>query len=47
LLFHPQDGLIAGMLDLEADGVLERREGELRFLDLRHNRLLPERRDAN
>jgi hypothetical protein len=34
LLFHPQDGLIAGMLDLEAEGVLERAEGELRFLDL-------------
>jgi hypothetical protein len=34
LLFHPEDGLIAGMLDLEAQGRLERREGELRFLDL-------------
>jgi hypothetical protein len=34
LLFHPQDGLIAGMLDLETDGVLERRDGELKFLDL-------------
>ena len=34
LLFHPADGLIAGLLDLEADGVLERRDGELRFLDL-------------
>jgi hypothetical protein len=34
LLFHPQDGLIAGMLDLETQGLLEPREGELRFLDL-------------
>jgi hypothetical protein len=34
LIFHPQQGLIAGMLDLEAQGSLERRGGELRFLDL-------------
>jgi hypothetical protein len=34
LVFHPQDGLIAGMLDLETDGSLERRGGELRFLDV-------------
>jgi hypothetical protein len=34
LLFHPQDGLIAGMFDLEANRLLERRDGELRFLDL-------------
>jgi hypothetical protein len=34
LVFHPTDGLIAGMLDLEADGFLERRAGELRFLDV-------------
>jgi len=34
LLFEPRDGLIACMLDLEADGLLERRGGELRFLDL-------------
>jgi hypothetical protein len=34
LIFHPQDGLVAGMLDLEAQGLLERRGGELRFLDL-------------
>lgn len=34
LLFEPRDGLIAGMLDLEADGLLERKGGELRFLDL-------------
>jgi hypothetical protein len=34
LLFHPADGLIAGMLDLEANGILERQGGELRFLDL-------------
>jgi hypothetical protein len=34
LIFHPQDGLVAGMLDLETKGLLERRGGELRFLDL-------------
>jgi hypothetical protein len=34
LVFHPESGLIAGMLELERDGVLERRGGELRFLDL-------------
>jgi hypothetical protein len=35
LVFHPRDGLIAGMLELETRGELERRSGELRFLDLR------------
>jgi hypothetical protein len=34
LLFHPADGLIAGMLELEANGLLDRVGGELRFLDL-------------
>ena len=34
LVFHPRDGLIAGLLELEARGDLERRSGELRFLDL-------------
>jgi hypothetical protein len=34
LLFEPADGLIATMLDLEAEGCLERRGGELKFLDL-------------
>jgi len=34
LLFHPVDGLVAGMLELEREGVLHRRGGELRFLDL-------------
>jgi hypothetical protein len=34
LLFHPVDGLVAGILELEAAGVLHRRGGELRFLDL-------------
>src|SRR5437016_4375823 len=34
LVFHPTDGLIAGMLELEARGELERREGELHFLDV-------------
>jgi len=34
LVFHPRDGLLAGMLELEARGALERQSGELRFLDL-------------
>jgi hypothetical protein len=34
LLFHPADGLVAGMLELERGGVLHRHDGELRFLDL-------------
>ncbi|MEO6056306.1 MAG: hypothetical protein ABI860_02320 [Gemmatimonadales bacterium] len=34
LLFHPEDGLVAGMLELERAGMLHRRDGELRFLDL-------------
>jgi hypothetical protein len=36
LLFHPQEGLVAGMLALEAKKQLERRDGELRFLDVVH-----------
>lgn len=34
LIFHPVDGLVACLLDLEERGVLSRHEGELRFLDL-------------
>lgn len=34
LVFHPADGLIAGLLDLESRGELERRDGELHFLDV-------------
>jgi hypothetical protein len=34
LFFHPRDGLVAGMLELERTGVVHRQEGELRFLDL-------------
>ncbi|MFL5402964.1 MAG: hypothetical protein ACJ8BF_09125 [Gemmatimonadales bacterium] len=34
LVFHPTEGLIASMLDLENSGSLERTAGELRFLDL-------------
>jgi hypothetical protein len=34
LLFHPETGLIAGILDLEQSGRLHRRNGELRFLDV-------------
>jgi hypothetical protein len=37
LIFHPTDGLIASMLDLEENGTLDRRDGELRFLDLRNS----------
>ena len=34
LLFDPSDGLIAGMLEMERDGQLERRQNELHFLDV-------------
>ena len=34
LLFHPEHGLIAGMLDLERAGLLPRRDGELMFLEV-------------
>jgi hypothetical protein len=34
LVFDPTDGLIAVMLELETKGLLERRGGELHFLDL-------------
>ena len=34
LVFHPADGLVAGMLDMEDAGLLERREGLLHFLDI-------------
>ena len=34
LLFHPESGLIAGLLDLEAEGRIHRRNGELRYLDV-------------
>lgn len=34
LIFHPESGLIAGLLDLEDSGRLHRRDGELHFLDL-------------
>jgi hypothetical protein len=34
LMFHPEDGVLAGMMDLEGNGLLERVGGELRFLDL-------------
>ena len=34
LVFDPVDGVVAAMLDLEARGALERRGGELHFLDL-------------
>jgi hypothetical protein len=37
LVFHPGDGLVAGMLELEARGVVERRGGELHFLDVMAN----------
>jgi hypothetical protein len=34
LVFHPESGLIAGLLDLEQSGRLHRKDGELRFLDV-------------
>lgn len=34
LLFHPHDGLIATLLELEQSGGITRRDGELHFLDL-------------
>jgi len=34
LFFHPEEGLVAGMLELERSGLLHRNGGELRFLDL-------------
>ena len=34
LFFDPADGVIACLLELEEQGLLERRDGELRFLDL-------------
>ena len=34
LIFDPRDGLVAVMLEREADGALERRGGDLHFLDL-------------
>jgi hypothetical protein len=34
LVFDPRDGLIAAMLELESEGLLERFDGELRFLRL-------------
>jgi hypothetical protein len=34
LVFDPVDGIVAGMLELEQQGLLQRQNGELRFLDL-------------
>jgi hypothetical protein len=34
LVFDPRDGLLAAMLDFEAQGTIERRGGELHFLDV-------------
>ena len=34
LVCHPRDGLVAGMLELEAGGLLSRRDGMLHFLDV-------------
>jgi hypothetical protein len=33
LIFHPESGLVAGLLDLEQSGRMHRHGGELRFLD--------------
>lgn len=37
LVFEPVDGLVAGLLDLEAAGQLSRRDGMLHFLDVAHD----------
>ena len=34
LVFHPADGLVAGLLDLADRGEIERRDGAIHFLDL-------------
>jgi len=34
LVFHPADGLVAGLLDLARRGEIERRDGAIHFLDL-------------
>ena len=34
LVFHPAEGLIAGLLDMEEGGALHREGGDLRFLDV-------------
>lgn len=34
LVFHPEDGLVAGLLDLAGRGEVERRDGMIHFLDL-------------
>jgi hypothetical protein len=34
LVFHPAEGLIAGLLDLGERGALERRDGAIHFLDV-------------
>ena len=53
LVFHPENGLIAGMLDLESQGLLQRRGGELKFLDLPNSatasprRACPERSEGH
>jgi hypothetical protein len=47
LLFEPRDGLIACMLDLEAEELLARRGGELRFLDLSETTSPLPRRDED
>ncbi|MBA2626618.1 MAG: hypothetical protein H0U85_01245 [Gemmatimonadales bacterium] len=34
LVFHPATGLVAGLLEMEANGLIERRNGILHFLDV-------------
>ena len=43
LFFHPTEGVIAGMLDFEAAGVIPRVGGELRFRDLAGRRQMHQR----
>jgi hypothetical protein len=47
LVFHPTDGLIAGMLQLESSGDVERHGGELRFLDIPDSSKAPTRKPEN
>jgi len=38
LVFHPAEGLIAALWELERRGTIHRRGGELHFLDVSHAR---------
>jgi hypothetical protein len=44
MVFHPENGLVAAMLDLEQQGIMNRSAGELRFLDLQSSDAFSPRR---